>query len=95
VGTHTEGRTFVHVDIQPTQIGRVFAPDYSIVSDARAALEVFVEVAGEWAADGWLADRSAWAQECCGRKQTLQRKTEFDQRQARAPARLCPRLAAT
>jgi hypothetical protein len=69
------------------QIGRVFAPDYSIVSDARAALEVFVEVAGEWVADGRLADRSAWAQECRGRKQTLQRKTGFDQRQARAPAR--------
>ena len=25
------GRTFVHVDIEPTQIGRVFAPDYGIV----------------------------------------------------------------
>jgi tartronate-semialdehyde synthase len=24
------GRTFVHVDIEPTQIGRVFAPDYAI-----------------------------------------------------------------
>ena len=43
--TYTKGRTFVHVDIEPTQIGRVFAPDYGIVSDARAALEVFVEVA--------------------------------------------------
>ena len=34
--TYTRGRTFVHVDIEPTQIGRVFAPDYGIVSDARA-----------------------------------------------------------
>ena len=34
------GRTFVHVDIEPTQIGRVFAPDYGIVSDAGAALEL-------------------------------------------------------
>ena len=41
------GRTFVHVDIEPTQIGRVFAPDYGIVSDAGAALELFVEVARE------------------------------------------------
>ena len=39
------GRTFVHVDIEPTQIGRVFAPDYGIVSDAKAALELFVAVA--------------------------------------------------
>ena len=44
---YTEGRTFVHVDIEPTQIGRVFAPDYGIVSDAGAALELFVEVARE------------------------------------------------
>ena len=34
VDTYTAGRTFVHVDIEPTQIGRVFAPDYGIVSDA-------------------------------------------------------------
>ena len=41
------GRTFVHVDIEPTQIGRVFAPDYGIVSDAKAALELFVAAAKE------------------------------------------------
>jgi tartronate-semialdehyde synthase len=29
--TYRQGRTFVHVDIQPTQIGRVFPPDYGIV----------------------------------------------------------------
>ncbi len=45
--TYRAGRTFVHVDIEPTQIGRVFAPDYGIVSDAKAALELFVEVARE------------------------------------------------
>ena len=45
--TYTKGRKFVHVDIEPTQIGRVFAPDYGIVSDAKAALELFVEVARE------------------------------------------------
>ncbi len=38
VDTYRRGRTFVHVDIEPTQIGRVFAPDYGIVSDAKAAL---------------------------------------------------------
>jgi tartronate-semialdehyde synthase len=78
VATYTEGRKFVHVDIEPTQIGRVFAPDYSIVSDAHAALAVFVEVAREWAAEGKLADRSAWADECRQRKTLLQRKTHFD-----------------
>src|SRR3954447_24290370 len=61
-------RKFIHVDIEPTQIGRVFAPDYSVVSDARAALQIFVEVAREWAADGRLADRTAWAAECRDRR---------------------------
>src|SRR5579875_1071246 len=28
LATYTRGRRFVHVDIEPTQIGRVFAPDY-------------------------------------------------------------------
>lgn len=78
VDTYTKGRTFVHVDIEPTQIGRVFNADYSIVSDAKAALEVFVAVAKEWAAEGKLTDRSAWVAECAERKRTLQRKTDFD-----------------
>src|SRR6202035_1997183 len=35
---YTRGRKFVHVDIEPTQIGRVFAPDFGVVSDAAVAL---------------------------------------------------------
>jgi tartronate-semialdehyde synthase len=77
--TYTRGRTFVHVDVEPTQIGRVFAPDYGIVSDAGAALRVFVEVARELAAEGRLPDRSAWAESCRQRRRTLQRRTDFDQ----------------
>ncbi|THA23815.1 glyoxylate carboligase [Streptomyces sp. RKND-216] len=75
---YTEGRTFVHVDIEPTQIGRIFAPDYGIVSDAGAALTLFVEVAKELKADGRLPDRSAWAASAQERKATLQRRTHFD-----------------
>jgi tartronate-semialdehyde synthase len=75
---YTAGRTFVHVDIEPTQIGRVFAPDFGIVSDAKAALELFVAVARERQDAGTLPDRSAWAQDCQQRKQTMWRKTNFD-----------------
>jgi tartronate-semialdehyde synthase len=78
VDAYTEGRTFVHVDIEPTQIGRVFAPDYGITSDAGAALEQFVAVARERAESGRLRDRTAWAQSCRDRKSTLQRRTHFD-----------------
>jgi tartronate-semialdehyde synthase len=76
--TYRKGRTFVHVDIEPTQIGRVFAPDYGIVSDAKAALELFVDVARELNQAGSLPDRSRWAAECSERKRTMQRKTHFD-----------------
>ncbi|TWP35442.1 glyoxylate carboligase [Leekyejoonella antrihumi] len=79
VDTYTKDRKFVHVDIEPTQIGHVFAPDYGIVSDAKEALKVFVEVAKEWKAAGRLADRSAWVTSCQERKATLQRKTSYDQ----------------
>ncbi|MEV6333855.1 glyoxylate carboligase [Nocardia vinacea] len=78
VDTYTKDRTFVHVDIEPTQIGRVFAPDYGITSDAGAALRVFVEVARELDAAGQLPDRSVWAEQCRNRKQVGLRKTHFD-----------------
>ena len=80
IEVYTQGRKFVHVDIEPTQIGRVFGPDYGIVSDAKAALELFLEVAKEWKAAGKLKDRSAWAQECHERKWSMSelRKTHFD-----------------
>ncbi|CAN7577579.1 glyoxylate carboligase [Aquipseudomonas alcaligenes] len=78
VDVYTEGRRFIHVDIEPTQIGRVFTPDLGIVSDAGSALDAFLEVAREWKAAGKLKDRNAWAESCRERKRTLQRKTHFD-----------------
>src|SRR6516164_7044365 len=78
LATYTEGRTFVHVDIEPTQIGRVFAPDYGIVSDAKAALELFVAISREWKASGKLKDRADWVAECRERKRTMLRRTHFD-----------------
>ena len=78
VDVYTKGRKFVHVDIEPTQIGRVFAPDYGIVSDAKAALELFVAVAREWKAAGRLKARTEWVAECAERKRTMLRKTNFE-----------------
>ena len=78
VEVYTKDRTFVHVDIEPTQIGRVFSPDFGITSDAGAALELFVEVAKERKAAGKLPDRNVWAADCQERKRTLLRKTHFE-----------------
>lgn len=78
VEVYTQGRRFIHVDIEPTQIGRVFTPDLGIVSDAGLALDMFLQVAREWKAAGKLKDRSAWLADCQQRKASLQRKTHFD-----------------
>ncbi len=75
---YRQGRTFVHVDIEPTQIGRVFAPDYSVVSDAGLFLDAILEVARERQAAGSLPSYLGWAEDCRIRKATLQRKTNFD-----------------
>jgi tartronate-semialdehyde synthase len=78
IEVYTKGRTFTHVDIEPTQIGRVFNADYSIASDAKLALELFVEVAGEMKKKGKLKDRSAWLAECRERKKIMLRRTHFE-----------------
>ncbi len=76
--TYCKGRTFVHVDIEPTQIGRIFAPDYGIVSDAKAALEHFVEAAKDRRARKDLPDFGVWVKDCQQRRHTMQRRTHFD-----------------
>jgi tartronate-semialdehyde synthase len=76
--TYTAGRKFVHIDIEPTQIGRVFSPDLGIASDAGAALAGLVELARERRAAGSLPDYRAWVAECQERKASLHRKTHFE-----------------
>jgi tartronate-semialdehyde synthase len=77
IDVYTKGRKFVHVDIEPTQIGRVFMPDYGIVSDAKSALELFVEVARERKAKKELKDYSDWVFRCAERKRLMHRKSHY------------------
>ena len=79
VETYTQGRKFVHVDIEPTQIGRVFTPDLGIVSDAKSALELFVAAARERKAAGALKSRADWVFRCQERKRLMHRKTHYEQ----------------
>lgn len=76
--TYRKGRTFVHIDVEPTQIGRIFAPDYGVVSDAGAALEALLRVARSRPAA--LPDFSGWARSCAARKGSMHRKTNFTDR---------------
>src|SRR6187397_1217254 len=78
VDVYTKRRKFVHVDIEPTQIGRVFGPDLGIVSDAKAALELFVTVAKERLKSGRLKKRQAWPAACQERKRSMLRRSDFD-----------------
>jgi len=42
---YTNGRKFIHVDIEPTQIGRIIPTDLGIVADAKLALLALLEAA--------------------------------------------------
>ncbi|WP_285772977.1 glyoxylate carboligase [Microtetraspora sp. NBRC 13810] len=44
--TYRKGRKFIHVDIEPTQIGKVFEPDLGVVGHARPVLAALAAEAG-------------------------------------------------
>jgi tartronate-semialdehyde synthase len=44
---YTKGRTFIHIDIEPTQIGKIIPTALGIVSDARPALQALLEAVKE------------------------------------------------
>jgi tartronate-semialdehyde synthase len=75
---YTRGRKFVHIDIEPMQIGRVFCPDLGIVSDAKYALEALIEEVRAGALDGKFHRFNAWAATVAERKRTMLRRTDFD-----------------
>ncbi|MDF5876532.1 thiamine pyrophosphate-dependent enzyme [Pseudomonas aeruginosa] len=88
VEVYTEGRRFIHVDIEPTQIGRVFMPDLGIVSDAGAALDAFLEVAREWKAAGKLKSRAAWLEKLPAAQTHAAAQDPLRQRAGETAARL-------
>lgn len=75
-------RTFVHVDVEPTQLGRVIAPDLGIVSDARLFLAALLAAAR---ARGARPRTDAWTARCRELKRTLIRRDDFDDVPVKAP----------
>jgi len=73
--TYTQGRKFVHINIEPTQIGMVFEPDLGIVSDAKLAVEALIE---EVKAQGLAPINPARAGEIPALRRKLARKTDYD-----------------
>jgi tartronate-semialdehyde synthase len=73
---YRRGRRFIHIDVEPTQIGRVFGPDLGIVADAKLALQALVDVARRRVRAGRMP--SAWAEQVPDRRQELARKTDYE-----------------
>ncbi len=73
--TYRGSRKFVHVDIDPRQIGRVFPPDLAVVSDAKLALEAMTDVARTMTG---AREPGAWVERVGELRSTLLRKTDFD-----------------
>lgn len=47
LSVYTKGRKFIHIDIDPNQIGKIVPVELGIVSDAKLALEALLKVARE------------------------------------------------
>ncbi|WP_158888943.1 glyoxylate carboligase [Amycolatopsis anabasis] len=75
-------RKFIHVDIEPTQLGKVFGPDLGIVSDTRAFLtELLAAAERRSAAPDWRD----WVAELARLKELLPRREDFDDTPIKAP----------
>lgn len=75
-------RRFIHVDIEPTQLGRVFGPDLGIVSDTRRFLDALLDAARRRAAE---PDYGTWVREVGELKTTLTRPDDYDAVPIKAP----------
>ena len=76
---YTRGRTFVHIDIDPTQIGRVFSPELGIVADAGLALDALVAEVCKRKLQGTVPSREAWVASVRERKRTMLRRTDYSE----------------
>ncbi|TKG71349.1 glyoxylate carboligase [Prauserella endophytica] len=77
-------RKFIHVDIEPTQIGKVFGPDLGVVSDSRAFLEALLAAADERGAP--IDPRvPVWVNRIAELKRELPRREDFDTVPIKAP----------
>ncbi|HEX4205090.1 MAG TPA: glyoxylate carboligase [Ktedonobacteraceae bacterium] len=74
-------RTFIQIDIDPKQIGRVFTPDMGIVSDAKLALQALLAHAHNMP----RREPTAWAERVTTLRETLERRMDFDETPIKPP----------
>lgn len=75
-------RQFIHVDIEPTQLGKVFEPDLGIVSDVKLFLQALVKLARE---RGVSRTEGPWVGRVQELKRTLTRREDYDDIPVKAP----------
>ncbi|SEC86513.1 tartronate-semialdehyde synthase [Amycolatopsis tolypomycina] len=74
-------RKFIHVDIEPTQLGKVFGPDLGIVSDTREFLDALLTALARRTAP----PRREWVARIGELKAALPRRDDFDSLPIKAP----------
>jgi tartronate-semialdehyde synthase len=75
LAVYTRGRKFIHIDICPTQIGRIIPTDLGIVSDAKPALQAMLDVAKKKTRKIEPSER---VKEIPVLRQTMARRLDFD-----------------
>jgi tartronate-semialdehyde synthase len=73
--TYRKGRTFIHADIEPTQIGKVFEPDLGLVGHARPTLAALAE---ESRRRGPARTPGRWVHKVDKLRRSLLRRDDFD-----------------
>ncbi|GAA4590202.1 glyoxylate carboligase [Planotetraspora phitsanulokensis] len=72
---YRKGRTFIHADIEPTQIGKVFEPHLGLVGHARPTLAALTEEARRHTAQ---KKPGRWVKKVEKLRATLPRRDDFD-----------------
>lgn len=73
---YTQGRKFIHIDIEPTQIGRIIPTHLGIVADAKLALQALLEEARQLVEPRQPSERECSLPEL---RRQLERRLDFDQ----------------
>lgn len=81
LATYRGDRKFIHVDVEPTQIGKVFGPDLGIVADTKLFLKALLDKAKQQGP----RQAGAWVERCQELKRTLLRREDFDTVPVKAP----------
>lgn len=75
IKTYTEGRKFIHIDVEPSQIGKVFEPTLGIVSDAGLAMKAMLARAK---ARGMQPVNLQRVEDLAALRAELERRTDYD-----------------